>query len=170
MPSSLENLTTARSTGDSSTLGNLLSTLTPSESQIQTLYETCASNSQLSALELLLAKYPTCAPHKDTIRAAICTGSPPLFRVLVARDPLVVNTPLDKRGTSLSLTLSAHLPIDFVRFLLDLGADPNADTAPLPSAPRYCCRAVQHARCYRLMLSLLCLLTVRRSKTLERSK
>ena len=136
MSSPFESLFSACSTGDAATLNSIVSetpSLALSPSQIQTLFETCASNSQPSALQLLLTRFPSSVPHQDTIRAAIYTGSAPVLRILLAYDPHIVNTLFDKRGSPLSLALSARLPLSYIRFLLDAGADPNGDTVPLPT-------------------------------------
>jgi len=136
MSSSFESLVNACSTRDLSILNSIL--LEPlshalSPSQIQTLFQISAANNQPSALQLLLTKFPSSVPHEDTVRAAIYTGSAPLFRVLLARDPSLVNTLFDRRGTPLSLALSARLPVSYIRFLLDAGVDPNGETDGLPT-------------------------------------
>lgn len=123
-----EQLTAAASSGDVDQLANLAKTVESLSSKtVQTLFREAASQSQLPVIEYLLVQFPSVPLNEDTIRTAIYTGSIPLFSALIERDPSIVRMQFDMRGTPLIVACMAKKPLDFLRFLLEAGADPNQD-------------------------------------------
>ncbi|KAF2128255.1 ankyrin [Dothidotthia symphoricarpi CBS 119687] len=99
----------------------------PSEETIQSLLTTAAGGSHLDVVNLLLTQYPTVSPNEEVVRAAVYTGSIPIFKALLARDSSLINMQFDRRGTPLIVACMSKQTVEYLRFLLEAGADPNQD-------------------------------------------
>lgn len=110
-------------------IDELQTMLTPSLSEhtIHSLLIAAAKNSQVGTLQLVLEKHPSITIKEETVRAAVNTGSQPLFAALLAHDATCVNMPFEMRGTPLTVACMGQQSIDYLRFLLEAGADPNQD-------------------------------------------
>ncbi|KAH7230568.1 ankyrin repeat-containing domain protein [Fusarium redolens] len=130
-----DQLITLASTGDADKMITLLSTNkeAPSQETIQEVLTAAAKSSQFDAVRFLLAKYRSIPLNEEIVRAAVNTGSIPLMQALVTKDPSVINMQFDMRGTPLVVACMGRQHIDFLRFLLEAGADPNQD----PDAAAY---------------------------------
>ncbi|PSR80194.1 hypothetical protein BD289DRAFT_441164 [Coniella lustricola] len=132
------NLLQAASTGDVQHLEQLLATYQPSEwleATVQNLLITGSWECQLQVIQFLFNKYKPNVIPEEAIRAAIYSGSIPLFSEFLLRDPSIINLRLDRRSTPLVVACIARKPIEFLRYLLEQGADPNRgpeDSMPLP--------------------------------------
>lgn len=123
-----EQLKAATASGDVDQLNHLFQAADPpSDKTVQILFNEAASKSQVSALDYLFARFPSVPLDEDTIRAAIYAGSIPLFSALLVKDPSIIKMQFDMRGTPLIVACMARKPLDFLRFLLEAGADPNQD-------------------------------------------
>ena len=126
----LENsFITVASAGDVNQLRTLLTDgqESPSKESIQNLLTTAAKSSHLDVVTFLLAQYPSIPLNEEIVRAAVNTGSIPIFAALLARDPSLINMHFDKRGTPLIVACMGQQTIEYLRFLLEAGADPNQD-------------------------------------------
>lgn len=123
-----DQLKAVAASGDVDQLKHLLHTIEPvSDDTAQTLLTEAAWKSQLSVVEFLIAEFPATPLHEDTIRAAVYSGSIPLFQALMSKDPSVVKIQFDRRGTPLIIACMGKQSVEFLRFLLEAGADPNQD-------------------------------------------
>ena len=91
---------------------------------------------QESIFTFLISKYPPRSLNEEVVRAAVYSGSIPIFSALMAWDPTVINLQFDRRGTPLAIACSSRQSPEFLEFLLAAGADPNQDPemAALPLA------------------------------------
>ncbi|KAF4957609.1 hypothetical protein FSARC_11248 [Fusarium sarcochroum] len=55
------------------------------------------------------------------------TGSIPIVEALLTRDPQVINMQFDRVGTPLIVACHSRQSFEFLKFLLEAGADPNQD-------------------------------------------
>ena len=99
----------------------------PTDKVIQSLLAVSGWKSQFSVIDFLLSKYPTTSIEEELVRAAIYSGSIPLFSTLLSKDPSIINMQFDRRGTPLIVACMSRQSFDFLRFLLEAGADPNQD-------------------------------------------
>ncbi|KAH0322878.1 hypothetical protein KCU71_g3353, partial [Aureobasidium melanogenum] len=99
----------------------------PSETTIQHLLIVAVKRSDIGVVELLLEQYPLVALNEEIVRGAANTGSIPIFEILLARDPSIINMPFDKRGSPLIVACMGRQTTEYLKFLLDAGADPNQD-------------------------------------------
>ncbi|KAM0541482.1 hypothetical protein ACHAPJ_013217 [Fusarium lateritium] len=99
----------------------------PSEETIQTLLTTAAKGSHLDTVNFLLESYPSVLLEEEIVRAAVNTGSIPVFQALLNQDPQVINMTFDKRGTPLIVACMGQQTPEYLKFLLEAGADPNQD-------------------------------------------
>lgn len=130
MTSTVENsLITLAAAGDVDQLCSLFTTIQepPSEDTIQHLLTAAAKGSHLNIITFLLAQYPSISLDEEVIRAAVYTGSIPIFKALLAKDPRVVNIQFDKRGTPLIVACTSRQTFEYLQLLLEAGADPNQD-------------------------------------------
>jgi ankyrin repeat protein len=76
------------------------------------------------------------ALDEETVRAAIYTRSIPYFKSLLAKDPSIINMQFDRRGTPLIVACMSKQSIEYLRMMLEAGADPNQepDAAAYPLA------------------------------------
>ncbi|KAH0360400.1 hypothetical protein KCU65_g9419, partial [Aureobasidium melanogenum] len=105
----------------------------PSESTIQNLLVAAVKSSHIGVVELLLNQYLSVFLNEEIVRGAVNTGSIPVFRILLARDPSIINMPFDKRGSPLIVACMGRQKTEYLKFLLEAGADPNQD----PDAATY---------------------------------
>lgn len=105
----------------------------PSETTIQDLLITAMESSHFGIVELLLDQYQFVTLNEEIVRGAVNTGSIPITKILLARNPSLVNMPFDKRGSPLIVACMGRQKIEYLKFLLDAGADPNQD----PDAATY---------------------------------
>ncbi|KAF5562312.1 ankyrin [Fusarium napiforme] len=133
-----DQLISLASAGDIKEMRKLLSTTKEilSQGTIQEVLTTAAKKCQLDAVDLLLAEYRSVPLNEEIVRAGINTGSIPLMQALLTKDPYVINMQFDMRGTPLIVACQGRQHIDFLRFLLEAGADPNQepDAAAYPLA------------------------------------
>lgn len=124
------------STGDLAQIQTLLSEYeSPSEETIQTILVTAAKSGQLGIINFLLDQHATLPLNEEIFRSAVNTGSIPIIKVLLARDPDpdIINLPFDRRGSALIVACMGRQPTEYLQFLLEAGADPNMD----PDAAAY---------------------------------
>lgn len=81
--------------------------------------------SQAPVVEYILNEFPQLELNDDIIHAAACKGSTTVFSLLMCRDPSIVNKRLERVGTPLSSACRIRRPVEFLRYLLEQGADPN---------------------------------------------
>ncbi|KAH0354150.1 hypothetical protein KCU81_g1543, partial [Aureobasidium melanogenum] len=105
----------------------------PLESTIQNLLVAAVKSSQLDVVELLLDQYPSVSLNEEIVRGAVNTGSIPIFKILLARDPSIINMPFEKRGSPFIVACMGRQTVEYLKFLLEAGADPNQD----PDAATY---------------------------------
>jgi hypothetical protein len=116
----------AASQGNVDKLSSLLShSEMPQAKDIQPLLAAAAWKAQLPVVEYLLTNYHQYRINEETVRAAIYSGSIPLFSRLLAHDRTIANMQFDQRGTPLVVACMSHRPIEFLEVLLEAGADPN---------------------------------------------
>lgn len=130
MSSDLGNsLVAMASSGDLDELEAMLSSgqESPSEETIQNLLEAAAKGSNLKVLKYLLSRYPTVHLNEEIVRGSIYTRSIPIFKALLARDPSIINMRFDMRGTPLIIACQSKQNVEYLRLLLEAGADPNMD-------------------------------------------
>ncbi|KAK7424602.1 hypothetical protein QQZ08_008612 [Neonectria magnoliae] len=117
----------AASKGDLEKLQKLMSGEQPTETTVQRLLAAAAWKSQTPIIKFLLSKYPPCSIEEEAVRAGIYSGSIPLFSALLSTDPSIINMQFDMRGTPLIVACMSQKPPEFLKFLLESGADPNQD-------------------------------------------
>ncbi|KAH7024729.1 ankyrin repeat-containing domain protein [Microdochium trichocladiopsis] len=92
----------------------------------QELLATATEAFQASTIDYLLTEFPEMEIKIDAVaEVAAGEGSIPIFSKLVARDPTIASRRLDRTGTPLSVACTGRQPVAFLRYLLELGADPN---------------------------------------------
>lgn len=121
------DLVEAASNGDVVHLEKLLATEQLTESSLQALLTTAAWKCQGSVIDFLLSKYKPNSIQEETVRAGIYSGSIPLFSSLLSADASIINMQFDRRGTPIILATMSQKPLEFLKFLLEAGADPNQD-------------------------------------------
>ncbi|KAF5615412.1 ankyrin [Fusarium sp. NRRL 52700] len=133
-----DRLIALASTGDTNKLKTLFSTneQRPSQETIQEALTTAVKNYQYDAVRFLLLRSRSTPLNEETVRAGINTGSIPLMQALLTKDPSAINMQFDMRGTPLIVACMGRQHVDFLRFLLEAGADPNQepDAAAYPLA------------------------------------
>jgi hypothetical protein len=118
----------AVSSGDAAELAQLIdNNESPSDETVQALTREAASEASVPVLRLLLKKFPSVPLHEDTLRASIYTGCVTTFATLMEKDPTIATKQFDHRGTPLTVACMSQQPIEYLRFLLEAGADPNQD-------------------------------------------
>ncbi|KAJ1323468.1 transient receptor potential cation channel subfamily A member 1 [Microdochium nivale] len=95
----------------------------PSEAQF--LVEEAIKSSQLDTLDYLLTEFPETKIHDQAIKFGAMQGSVPLFQRLVLHDPSITTKQFDRFGTALTSACRKAQPVEFLKYLLNLGADPN---------------------------------------------
>ncbi|SCV34344.1 uncharacterized protein FFB14_04825 [Fusarium fujikuroi] len=133
-----DQLLALASTGDVNKMRTLLSTSEqrPSQDIIQETLTAAVKNYQYDAVRYLLLKSRSTPLNEEVVRAGVNTGSIPLMQALITKDPSVINMQFDMRGTPLIVACMGRQHVDFLRFLLEAGADPNQepDAAAYPLA------------------------------------
>lgn len=74
-----------------------------------------------------MTEYPSVPLEEGLVRSAVGTGSIPIFKALLARDPAVINMRFEKYGSPLTVACMRQKPVEYLQFLLEAGADPNQD-------------------------------------------
>ncbi|KAJ6781260.1 hypothetical protein PWT90_10245 [Aphanocladium album] len=123
----------AATTGDVALLRTGLTGADPSEETVQSLLVAAVSDSQIDITEFLLAQYPSVPLNEEVVRAAVNTGSMAIFGALLARDPACINMQFDMRGSPLIVACMGQQNLEYLKYLLEAGADPNQD----PDAAAY---------------------------------
>jgi ankyrin repeat protein len=123
------------SDGDIANLTDILSKSMPDDNLPFTdMLENAASGGHSDVVQCLLNLNPSFTTIDDSVvRAAIYSGSADTFRLLYNKYPNILNVEHERRGTPLSIALVSRASLDFLSFLLSLGADPNisgGDTFP----------------------------------------
>ncbi|KAM0715000.1 hypothetical protein Q7P37_009465 [Cladosporium fusiforme] len=98
-----------------------------SEETVQHLLEAAARGANLDVLNFLLSHYPTVHLNEGIVRGSIYTRSISIFKALLDRDPSIINMRFDMRGTPLVIACQSQQNPEYLRFLLEAGADPNMD-------------------------------------------
>ncbi|KAF5529968.1 ankyrin [Fusarium phyllophilum] len=133
-----DQLIALASTGDTKNMKAVISSTTekPSKEIIQEVLITAIRNCQFDTASFLLPRYRSVPLNEEIVRAGINTGSIPLMQALLTKDPSVINMQFDMRGTPLIVACMGRQHVDFLRFLLEAGADPNQepDAAAYPLA------------------------------------
>jgi ankyrin repeat protein len=130
MTPDLENsLVSMTQAGDVAQMEILLSASkeSPSEDLIQQLLTVATRSSHLNTMAFLLDRYPDVSPSEEVVRGAINTGSIEVVKALLTRKPSVINMQFDRRGTPLIVACMGQQRAEFLKFLLEAGADPNQD-------------------------------------------
>lgn len=91
----------------------------------QFLLEQAIRSSQLEVVHYLFTEFPNMRIHDQAIKFAAMKGSYPLFDRLVAHEPSIATKNFDRFGTALTSACRTGQPVEFLKYLLDLGADPN---------------------------------------------
>jgi hypothetical protein len=99
----------------------------PSEKAIKKLLVEAAKSDKLNVVNFILDQYPTVPIEEEPLRAAVNIGSIPITKALLARDPTLINLPFDHRGSALIVACMGRQRVEYLRFLLEAGADPNMD-------------------------------------------
>jgi len=123
------SLAAASSAGDLDQLKALLPSdyKSISEETVQHLLNAAARGDKLDVVKFLLNQYPTVRLNEEIVRGSIYTRSIALFGALLARDPAIINMRFDMRGTPLIVACQSQQDVDYLRTLLEAGADPNMD-------------------------------------------
>lgn len=95
----------------------------------QLLLEAAVVASQLDMVHYLLTEFPDMRIREAAIKFAARKGSLSLFGRLVAHEPSVATS-----STALTAACRASQPVEFLQYLLDLGANPD-DKAGLAGYP-----------------------------------
>ncbi|RSL66321.1 hypothetical protein CEP54_003799 [Fusarium duplospermum] len=99
----------------------------PSEDTIQFLLASASWAEEIPVIEFLLAEYPPGKVTEEPIRAAIYSGSMPLISAFLRADPNILLMQYDRQGSALIAACRSRQRPEFIRFLLEAGADPNQD-------------------------------------------
>ncbi|KAF4462031.1 heterokaryon incompatibility [Fusarium albosuccineum] len=124
-----DTLDEAASIGDVERLRQTIAAEKPPipEHIIQRLLSAAIWKNQISVVEFLLAEHRPSKIEEEPYRAAVYAGSMPIVSALVAVDPSIINMYFDRRGSALLVACQSRQRPEFLRFLLELGEDPNAD-------------------------------------------
>lgn len=104
MTSTIEDrLITLSSVGDLSQLETILSEdeESLSDKTVQELLATAARASHLDVVNFLLTKYDLGSFNEEIVRNAVRSGSIPIMKALLAREPTAINIPFDHYGSPL---------------------------------------------------------------------
>ncbi|KXJ89964.1 ankyrin repeat-containing domain protein [Microdochium bolleyi] len=93
----------------------------------QELLSAASQASQLPVVEHILDHFPNLKIDDATVRAAAGAGSAPLFSKVLAKDGSAANRSFERFGTALTAACHRRQPIEFLRYLLEHGADPNLE-------------------------------------------
>ncbi|PSR77159.1 ankyrin repeat-containing domain protein [Coniella lustricola] len=125
----MESLTDAASAGRLDKLQHLLnireSSASLAEAEVQELVIAAARNARLDTIRFLFERYPSISVDEYSIYAATYSGSIPLLAIFLDKDPASINTTIDRRGSPLAIATINSRPIEYLKFMLDKGADPN---------------------------------------------
>ncbi|KAH8683640.1 ankyrin repeat-containing domain protein [Ilyonectria robusta] len=135
-PETHDRLIEAASEGDLEQIQQCIATgESLTEEAIQRVLAAAAWNNRVSVVEFMLCNHPPHSIEEEAVRAAIYADSTSLFSMLLSRDPSIINMQFDRRGTPLVVACMAQKPLDFLKFLLEAGADPNQDPGCMMITP-----------------------------------
>ncbi|KAI1073201.1 hypothetical protein LB507_010804 [Fusarium sp. FIESC RH6] len=132
-----DDLITLASPGDLSQLETVLSQEeSPSEEIVQELLAAAAKKPHLDVIDFLFTKYGSVPFNEEIVRNAVRSGSIAIMKALLAREPTAINMPFDHYGSPLIVACMGRNNIDYLQFILEVGADPNQypDAATYPLA------------------------------------
>jgi len=114
--------------GDLPTLSTILSnsSITMTDNFVFDMLEDAACNGQDKIVQYLLNLYHPNHLDDKVFRAAAASNSIETFDLIYARNPACITEFYERRGTLLAAALSEGVSKEFIRYLLSLGADPNA--------------------------------------------
>jgi len=117
------------STGDLSQLETILlkEKESPLDETVQELLAIAAKESHTAVVNLFLTKYTSVPLNEEIVRNAVKSGSIPIMKALLARNPSAINMPFDHYGSPLIVACMGRKNIDYLWYLLEAGADPNQD-------------------------------------------
>ncbi|KAM0428969.1 hypothetical protein ACHAPT_006773 [Fusarium lateritium] len=127
VPASLGSVATS---GDVERLRQLLAAdeeSPPSEETIHYLLASASWSEKTSVVEFLLTEYPPGTLSEEPIRAAMYSGSMPLVSAFLRADPSILRMEFDRQGSALIAACRSCQRPEFIKFLLEAGADPNQD-------------------------------------------
>ncbi|RFN44927.1 hypothetical protein FIE12Z_10822 [Fusarium flagelliforme] len=126
---STDELIALASAGDLSQLETILlkEKEPPLAEDVQELLTTAAKESHTDVVNFLLTKYASVPLNEEIVRSAVRSGSIPIMKALLVRDPSAINMPFDHYGSPLIVACMGRKNIDYLRYLLEAGADPNQD-------------------------------------------
>jgi ankyrin repeat protein len=126
---SKDDLIALASAGDLSQLETILSKEkeSPLDGTVQELLATAATESHTDVVNFLLTKYTSVRLNEAIVRSAVNSGSIPVMKALLAREPSAINMPFDHYGSPLIVACMRRKNIDYLQYLLEAGADPNQD-------------------------------------------
>lgn len=126
---SMDELIALASAGDLSQLETILlkEKEPPLDGTMQELLATAAKEAHTDVVNLLLTKYTSVPLNEEIVRNAVKSGSIPIMNALLARHPSAINMPFDHYGSPLIVACMGRKNIDYLRYLLEAGADPNQD-------------------------------------------
>lgn len=128
----------AVSSGDLETVEQMLASQssTLDDAAFQDLLKAASWGPNDSVFLLLLAKHSPRSIPEEVVLGTVYSGSTERFQALLDRDSSLVNLQFDRRGTPLVIACSSRQSVEFLKFLLGAGADPNQDpeAAALPLA------------------------------------
>ncbi|KAH7027952.1 ankyrin repeat-containing domain protein [Microdochium trichocladiopsis] len=124
---SKDQLKSAAATGDTAHLREYFLAHKPSipPETAQELLKAAVVGCHTSVVDFLLNEFPQLELSDETVHAAACKASIPVLSQLIARDPSLANRRLERIGTPLSSACRSRRSIEFLRYLLEQGADPN---------------------------------------------
>ncbi|KAF4952346.1 hypothetical protein FSARC_12660 [Fusarium sarcochroum] len=97
----------------------------PSEGIRNDLLRLAVRSSQMAVVEFLRKNYPPNEIESPAISSAIISGSKLFVSVFLSSDPLMINRQFMAGGTPLILACMSGQQPEFLKFLLDQGADPD---------------------------------------------
>ena len=94
------------------------------------------TSSDFESVKLILRICPDFPLDEEILGRAVATHSITLYRMLLARDPKIMNVTFhDDRETQLTYALSTAAPPEYIDFLLESGVEPNPHVDGVCSSP-----------------------------------
>lgn len=110
--------------GDLSAVKAALDSNTPDTQIIVSMVTIAAYYKHLKLVEYLTERFPEVDISRRPILAACKTGSKDIVSLFVKKHPSILTVP-HFNGTPLTAAIEAGTTLDFLEFLIELGADPN---------------------------------------------
>ncbi|CAA7268964.1 unnamed protein product [Cyclocybe aegerita] len=125
------NALEACTNGDISALTTLLSdsSITITDDFLSNMLHNAAINGRDKIVQHLLNSYRPNHLDDKVFRAAAASDSIETFELIYNKNPACIAEFYERYGTLLSIALCAAVSKEFIRYLLSLGADPNATSA-----------------------------------------